>query len=114
MVSKITHDRRTFERKDLEIFVHFNFHGHEKVFESKTHNISMTGLFVKAKEDILKLINIGNSIFIMLEFKKNFFIKLNAYVVRIENNVPEFGFGVKFLELNQDQINTLSKLISSF
>ena len=106
-------DKRTFERKDVQVLVHFNFHGHEKVFESTTRNISLAGLFIEADDDIISLMNVGGSIMVMIECKKNFFVKINGYIVRLHAEERKGGFAVKFLELEEIQKETLLSIINS-
>ena len=103
-------NRRTHERKDMQVFVQFNFHGHEKVFESVTRNLSMAGLFVEADAEILKLMDVGCSVIVMLEYQKDFFVRFTGYIVRLQASRKSSGFGLKFLDLTDDQkevINTL-------
>lgn len=104
-------NRRIHERKDLQVFVQFNFHGHEKVFESVTQNLSMAGLFVEADAEILKLMDVGCSVIVMLEYQKDFFVRFTGYIVRIQASRKASGFGLKFLELTEDQKSVISTLL---
>ena len=107
----IPSNRRSHERKDLQVFVQFNFHGHEKVFESVTHNLSMAGLFVKADGDVLKLMDVGCSVIVMLEYEKDFFVRLTGYIVRIQASSKSTGFGLKFLDLTDEQKSVVTSLL---
>ena len=112
MSSSAASNRRCFERRDLQVQVQFNFHGHEKVFESHTQNISLAGMFIEASEEILKLMDIGASVVLMLEFKTDFFIRLTGYIVRIQATQKSCGFAIRFLNLSEEQVETISSLIS--
>ena len=107
----IQSNRRSHERKDLQVFVQFNFHGHEKVFESVTRNLSVTGLFVDADGEILKLMDVGSSVIIMLEYQKDFFVRFTGYIVRLQASRKSSGFGLKFLDLTDDQKNVINTLM---
>ena len=104
-------NRRIHERKELQVFVQFNFHGHEKVFESVTHNLSLAGLFVEADMEVLKLMDVGFSVIVMLEYQKDFFIRLTGYIVRIQASTKVSGFGLKFLDLSEDQKSVINTLL---
>ena len=104
-------NRRTHERKELQVFVQFNFHGHEKVFESVTQNLSLAGLFVEADMDVLKLMDVGFSVIVMLEYKKDFFLRIPGYIVRIQASARASGFGLKFLDLSEDQKSIITSLM---
>ena len=93
-------NRRSYERKATQVIVHFNFHGHEKVFESVTRDISCAGMFIETDVEILDLMDTGAAIITMIEYQKNFLLKLKGYIVRIERNVPSPGFAMKFLNLD--------------
>ena len=107
----IQSNRRTHERKDLQVFVQFNFHGHEKVFESVTRNLSMAGLFVEADGEVLKLMDVGSSLIAMLEYEKDFFVRFTGYVVRIQATSKSSGFGLKFLDLTENQKAVITSLL---
>lgn len=104
-------DNRSCERKDVQVIAHFNFHGQEKVFQSVTRNISAAGIFVEADADILELMNTGESIVLMLEYKRNFFMKITSYVVRLDFTSEASGFAVKFLDMEDEQKKIVSFLL---
>ena len=104
-------DNRSSDRKDIQVIAHFNFHGQEKVFQSVTRNISAAGIFVEADADILELMNTGESIILMLEYKRNFFMKVASYVVRLDFTSDSSGFAVKFLDIEEEQKKIISLLL---
>lgn len=111
MKSVIESNRRGHERKDLQVFVQFNFHGHEKVFESVTRNLSLTGLFVEADAEVLKLMDVGCSVIVMMEYEKDFFVRFTGYIVRLQPSRKVSGFGFKFLDLSDEQKSVITSLL---
>ena len=105
-------ERRESQRKELEVIVHFYFHGHEKVFASKTRNISLSGLCIQAGTEVLSKMNLGGTVTVFLEYVPNYLLKLKGYVVRCGSAPGEMdGFAVKFLEVDETQRETISKLL---
>lgn len=104
-------NQRIYERKDVKVIIQFNFHGHEKIFESHTRNISLAGIFIEAENDVLELMDKGSSIIVMLEYQKNLFVRFTGYIVRIEHLAEGTGFAMKFLELDQVQEKIIVDLL---
>ena len=104
-------NRRETERKEIQVIVHFNFQGHEKVFESWTKNLSSNSMFIEAETDILELMNVGETVVAMLEYEEDLFVKIIGYVVRIDLSENSTGFAIKFLDINSKQEEIISKLL---
>ncbi|EKD27962.1 MAG: hypothetical protein ACD_79C00484G0003 [uncultured bacterium] len=105
-------NRRIDYRKDVQVIVHFNLHGHEKVFQAFTRNISLSGLFIETEEDILEMIQKGESIVVMMEYKTNLFVKIKCYVIRVDMQKETFGFAIKYLELDENQQEAIEQILT--
>lgn len=104
-------ERRLHDRININVIVHFNVHGNQKVFESITENISLSGFFISASRDVTELLDVGASLQVMVEYKKNLLVKITSYVVRIDNSADICGFAIKFLDLDSNQKDVLSTLL---
>ena len=47
----------------------------------------------------------------MLEYEKDFFVFFTGYVVRIQATSKSSGFGLKFLDLTEDQKSVITSLL---
>jgi len=104
-------NRREYERKPVQVIVHFNFRGQEKVYETLSLNLSPISIFIQAEREVLNLMLTGESVVAMVEFQKNLFIRLSGYVVRLDLIAESSGFAMKFLELDETQKRILANLM---
>lgn len=103
-------NKRVSDRRDVHVWVHFRLHGESKIFDARTRNISLAGVFMESFPELLQQMFVGQSVILLLEYKKYFLMRLCGYIVRLEQGN---GFAVKFLNLTEEQMVIIRQLGSA-